>query len=101
MKPTAMLINTARGGVIDQEALYEALKRRQILGAALDVTEPEPMSPDDPMLKLDNVIVLPHVGTQTLDTGINMSVMGAQNLIAGLKGEPMPNCVNCHLLDKK
>ncbi len=96
-----MLINTARGGVIDQKALYEALRRKQILGAALDVTEPEPMSPDDPLLKLDNVIVLPHVGTQTLDTGINMSVMGAQNLIAGLRSEPMPNCVNCHLLDKK
>jgi glyoxylate reductase len=59
------------------------------------------MSPDDPLLKLDNVIVLPHVGTQTLDTGVNMSVMGAQNLIAGLRDEPMPNCVNCHLLDKK
>jgi glyoxylate reductase len=101
MKPSAMLVNTARGGVIDQGALYDALKRKQILGAALDVTEPEPMSPDDPMLKLDNVIVLPHVGTQTLDTGINMSVMGAQNIIAALKGGPMPNCVNCHLLDKK
>jgi glyoxylate reductase len=101
MKPSAMLVNTARGGVIDQGALYDALKRKQILGAALDVTEPEPMSPDDPMLKLDNVIVLPHVGTQTLDTGINMSVMGAQNIIAALKGGPMPNCVNCHLLEKK
>ena len=101
MKPTAMLVNSARGAIVDQEALYEALKRKQILGAALDVTEPEPMSPDDPLLKLDNVIVLPHVGTQTLDTGVNMSVMGAQNLIAGLRDEPMPNCVNCHLLDKK
>ena len=101
MKPTAMLVNSARGAIVDQKALYEALKRKQILGAALDVTEPEPMSPDDPLLKLDNVIVLPHVGTQTLDTGINMSVMGAQNLIAGLRDEPMPNCVNCHLLDKK
>ena len=100
MKPSAMLINTARGGVIDQAALYEALKKKQILAAALDVTDPEPMSPDDRMLELDNVIVLPHVGTQTLDTGINMSVMGAQNLIAGLRGEPMPNCVNCHILDK-
>jgi glyoxylate reductase len=96
-----MLVNSARGAIVDQKALYEALKRRQILGAALDVTEPEPMSPDDPLLKLDNVIVLPHVGTQTLDTGVNMSVMGAQNLIAGLRGEAMPNCVNCHLLDKK
>ncbi|NQT04626.1 MAG: D-glycerate dehydrogenase [Dehalococcoidia bacterium] len=98
MKPTAILINTARGAVIDQKALYEALKQKQILAAALDVTDPEPMSPDDPMLKLDNVIVIPHIGTQTLATSTNMSIMGAQNLIAGLKGEPMPNCVNCHLL---
>jgi len=98
MKPTAVLVNTARGAVVDQKALYEALKRRQILGAALDVTEEEPLSPDDPLLKLDNVIITPHIGTQTLTTAINMSVMGAQNLIAGLKGEPMPNCMNCHLL---
>jgi phosphoglycerate dehydrogenase-like enzyme len=101
MKPTAMLVNSARGAIVDQKALYEALKRKQILGAALDVTEPEPMSPDDPLLKLDNVIVLPHVGTQTLDTGVNMSVIGVRNLIAGLRDEPMPNCVNCHLIDKK
>jgi glyoxylate reductase len=101
MKPTAILINTARGTVVDQKALYEVLKRKQILAAALDVTDPEPMSPDDPMLKLENVIVLPHIGTQTLATSTNMSIMGAQNLIGGLRGEPMPNCVNCHLLDKK
>jgi len=101
MKPTAILVNTSRGAVVDQQALYKALKRKQILAAALDVTDPEPMSPDDPMLKLDNVIVLPHIGTQSLTTSTNMSLMGAQNLIAGLKGEPMPNCVNCHLLDKK
>lgn len=101
MKPTAILINTARGAVVDQRALYEVLKRKQILGAALDVTEEEPISPDDPLLKLDNVIVLPHIGTQTEETGISMSLMGAQNLLAGLKGEPMPNCVNCHLLGEK
>jgi len=100
MKPTAILVNTARGAVVDQKALYEALRRKQILAAALDVTDPEPMSPDDPLLKLDNVIVVPHIGTQTEETGINMSLMGAQNLIAGLKGEPMPNCVNCHRLNK-
>lgn len=101
MKPTAILINTARGAVVDQRALYEVLKRKQILGAALDVTEEEPISPDDPLLKLDNVIVMPHIGTQTEETGISMSLMGAQNLLAGLKGEPMPNCVNCHLLGEK
>ena len=101
MKPTAILINTARGAVVDQRALYEVLKRKQILGAALDVTEEEPILPDDPLLKLDNVIVTPHIGTQTEETGISMSLMGAQNLLAGLRGEPMPNCVNCHLLGVK
>ncbi len=101
MKPTAILINTARGAVVDQRALYEVLKQKQILGAALDVTEEEPISPDDSLLKLDNVIVTPHIGTQTQETGISMSLMGAQNLLAGLKGESMPNCVNCHLLGVK
>ncbi len=101
MKPTAILVNAARGAIVDQKALYEALQRKQILAAALDVTEKEPIPPEDPLLKLDNVIVMPHIGTQTLDTGINMSLMGARNLIAGLRGEPMPNCVNCHLLDNK
>ncbi len=101
MKPTAILVNTARGAVVDQEALYEALRRKQILAAALDVTDPEPMSPDDPLLKLDNVLVTPHIGTQTEETGLNMSLMAAQNLIAGLKGESMPNCVNCHLIGEK
>jgi len=101
MKPTAILVNTARGAVVDQKALYEALRQKQILAAALDVTDPEPMSLDDPLLKLDNVLVTPHIGTQTEETGIDMCLMGAQNLLAGLKGEPMPNCVNCHLLGGK
>lgn len=98
MKPTAILVNTARGKVVDQKALYQALKRKQIWGAALDVTEEEPIPLDDPLLTLDNVIITPHIGTQTGDTGTNMSILAAQNLIAGLKGDPMPTCVNLHLL---
>lgn len=100
MKPTAVLVNTARGRVIDQEALYEALKKKQIRGAALDVTREEPISREDPLLTLDNLIITPHIGTQTWQTGVEMSIMGAENLIAGLKDEPMPNCVNCQELDK-
>ncbi|HEY82943.1 MAG TPA: D-glycerate dehydrogenase [Dehalococcoidia bacterium] len=101
MKPTAFLINTARGKVVDQQALYQALKRRQIAGAAIDVTYTEPIPKDDPLLSLDNIIVTPHIGTQTGETGVNMSVLAVENMIAALKGEPVPNCVNCHLLGKE
>ena len=100
MKPTATLINASRGNVIDQKALYEALKRKQIQGAAIDVTAVEPIPPDDPLLTLDNIIITPHIGTQTGETGVKMGVLAAENLVAGLKGEPMPNCVNCHYLGK-
>ena len=100
MKPTAFLINTARGKVVDQKALYQALKRKLIAGAAIDVTEVEPIPPDDPLLTLDNIIVTPHIGTQTEETGINMSILAVENMLAGLKGKPLPNCVNCHLLKK-
>ena len=87
--------------MVDQKALYEALKRKQIWGAAIDVTEVEPIPLDAPLLTLDNIIITPHIGTQTGETGVKMSVLGVENLIAGLKGEPMPNCVNCHLLRKR
>lgn len=98
MKPTSILVNTARGAVVDQKALYQALKNKQIWGAALDVTEVEPIPLDDPILKLDNVVIVPHIGTQTLETGAKMSLLAVQNVIAVLKGEPMPTCVNCHLI---
>jgi glyoxylate reductase len=101
MKPTAILVNASRGSVIDQKALYEALKDRRISAAALDVTEEEPISPGDPLLKLDNVIITPHIGTQTGDTGRDMAVLGAENVVAALTGKPLPCCVNCHLLEKK
>ncbi len=101
MKPSAILVNASRGPVVNQKALYQALKTKQIAGAALDVTEVEPIPYDDPLLALDNVIVLPHIGTQTLETGIKMSVLATQNAIAALTGEPMPTCVNCHLIGSR
>jgi glyoxylate reductase len=94
MKPTAVLVNSARGPVVDQKALYNALKSGQIFSAGLDVTEVEPIPQDDPLLTLDNVIILPHIASGSVVTREKMAVMAAENIIAGLKGEPLPNCVN-------
>ena len=94
MKPTAILINTARGQIIDQQALYEALKSGKIRGAGLDVVEIEPIPPDDPILKLDNVVFSPHVGSATKATRDRMAKLAAENLIAGLEGQRLPYCVN-------
>ena len=94
MKPTAILVNTSRGQVVDQKALYEALKSGQIAAAAIDVAETEPMPMDDPLLTLENIIISPHIGSASTATRTKMAVMAAANLIAGLKGEMLPNCVN-------
>jgi glyoxylate reductase len=94
MKSNAVLINTARGPVVDPEALYEALREKRIFGAGLDVTEPEPLLLDSPLLTLDNIVIVPHIASASKTTRDKMSLMAAQNLIAGLKGEPLPNCVN-------
>jgi glyoxylate reductase len=94
MKPTAVLVNTARGGVLDQTALYNALKSNQIFAAALDVTDPEPLPMDSPLLELKNCIIVPHLGSASYKTRNMMSKLAAENLIAGLKGERLPNCVN-------
>lgn len=94
MKPTAVLVNTSRGPVVDQEALYKALSAKRIFAAALDVTDPEPLPPESPLLTLDNCIVAPHIASASWRTRENMSRMAAENLIAGLKGEKLPNCVN-------
>ena len=101
MKPTGILINASRGGVVDQKALYEALKRKQIRGAAIDVTEVEPIPADDPLLTLDNILITPHTGGATREIRVKMSIVAAESLVAALKGEPVPNCVNYHLLGKK
>ncbi len=94
MKKTAILINTSRGPVVDPKALYEALKDGEIAYAALDVTEPEPIQVDDPLLTLDNIIIVPHMASASRSTRGKMAVMAAENLIAGLKGEMPPNPVN-------
>jgi glyoxylate reductase len=94
MKPNAVLINTARGPVVDHQALYEALKSNRIFGAGLDVTEPEPIPLNSPLLKLENVIIVPHIASASKTSRDQMSWMAAQNLIAGLNGERLPNCVN-------
>ena len=101
MKSNAVLINTARGPVVDPDALYEALKEKRIFGAGLDVTEPEPLPMDSPLLALDNVIIVPHIASASTYSRDQMSWMAAQNLIAGLKGERLPHCVNPQVYSQK
>ncbi|MCU1489902.1 MAG: D-glycerate dehydrogenase [Acidimicrobiaceae bacterium] len=94
MRSDAVLINTARGQVVDQSALYAALRDGVIAGAGLDVAEVEPMPMDDPLLELANCLVLPHVASATVATRSAMANLAVDNLLAGLRGEPLPNCVN-------
>ena len=97
MKETAYLINTARGPIVDQGALAEALAAGQIAGAALDVTDPEPLPADDPLLDAPNVLVIPHLGSATERTRSAMASRAVDNLLAGLAGERMPSCVNAEV----
>ncbi len=94
MKQTAVLVNASRGGVVDPEALYAALRAGEIGYAALDVTEPEPIPEGDPLLSLPNCIVVPHIGSASVAARTKMATMAAENLLAGLRGQPLPNCVN-------
>lgn len=94
MKPTSIFINTARGAIHNEEDLINALRTGTIWGAGLDVTNPEPMKWDNPLLSLPNAAVLPHIGSATLETRDGMADMAAQNIIAGLKGEKIPFPVN-------
>ncbi|MER3493930.1 MAG: D-glycerate dehydrogenase [Mastigocladus sp. ERB_26_2] len=99
MKQSAILINTARGGVVDPDALYQALASGEIAGAAIDVTEPEPIPTDSPLLSLDNLIITPHIGSASRPTREKMANMAIDNLIAGLTGERLPYCVNSEVYD--
>ncbi len=100
MKPNTILVNASRGPVVDSQALYAALKSRRIFAAALDVTEPEPLPADSPLLQLDNCLVVPHLGSASRQTRDMMAFLAAQNLIAGLKGERLPHCVNPEVYGK-
>jgi glyoxylate reductase len=100
MKSSAILINTSRGPIVDQGALLEALESGQIAGAGLDVTDPEPMQGDNPLLTLPQVTVLPHVGSATWQTRTKMAEVAARNLINALSGKPMVSCVNPDALGK-
>lgn len=94
MRPTAILINTARGPIVDEAALADALNAGQIAGAGLDVTEVEPIDHASPLLTLDNVIVLPHIGSASVATRSKMADIAVANLRAALAGAPMPHRVN-------
>jgi lactate dehydrogenase-like 2-hydroxyacid dehydrogenase len=94
MKSTAILINAARGQVVDPDALVRALREGWIAAAALDVTDPEPIAADHPLVGLSNCIVVPHIGSATVLTRNRMATRAAENLLAGLRGERLPYCVN-------
>lgn len=94
MKPTAILVNTARGGIIQTGALLQALKTNEIAFAALDVTDPEPLPAEHPLLDLPNCIVVPHTGSATHTTRRRMGEIAAENLLRGLRGEHLLHCVN-------
>lgn len=93
MKSTAVLINVARGPVIDTDALTTALRDKQIYAAGLDVTDPEPLPRDHPLLRLDNVVIAPHLGSATEQTRRKMAEMSVANLLAGLRGDALPHSV--------
>jgi glyoxylate reductase len=97
MKPGALLVNTARGGVVDQEALIEALRDGRLGGAALDVMDPEPLPTDSPLMTLPNVLLAPHIASASHATRGRMASMAVDNLLAALEGRRPPHCVNPEL----
>jgi len=101
MKKTAYLINNARGPIVDEKALYKALKEGWITGAALDVFEQEPISTENPLVKLDNVVVAPHISSSSYETRSKMAEMVAQNLVAFFEGKTPPNLVNPEVVKAK
>lgn len=100
MKRTAILINTARGPIINEQALIKALKEHWIFGAGLDVYEYEPKIPKE-LKSLDNVVLQPHTGSATIETRTKMALIAAENMIAGLSGQIPPNCINKEVFTKK
>jgi len=90
MKRTSVFINTSRGGIVNQSDLYDALTTGEIGAAGLDVTTPEPLPTDDKLLTLDNCVILPHIGSATVETRTAMSLLTARNILSALSGKPMP-----------
>ncbi|MDO9130236.1 MAG: NAD(P)-dependent oxidoreductase, partial [Anaerolineales bacterium] len=101
MKPTAILVNAARGPVVDTAALTRALAEGWIAAAALDVTDPEPLPPDHPLYSLPNCLIVPHIGSATRGTRRRMAEMACENLLAGLEGRRLPYCVNPEVYQAK
>ncbi|RLN70957.1 hypothetical protein BBJ28_00020111 [Nothophytophthora sp. Chile5] len=93
MKPSAVLINTGRGELVDQDALVEALRSKAIAAAGLDVTTPEPLPPTHPLFSLENCVVMPHIGSATVKTRQAMADIAVANLVAGVQGEELPHGV--------
>ena len=100
MKPTAVLVNTSRGPVVDGPALADALKAGTIFGAGLDVTDPEPIPMDSPLVGLENCLIVPHIASASRATRGKMAEMAAANLLAGVRGERIPTPVNPEVYDR-
>ena len=98
MKESSFLINTSRGGTVDQDALTKALEENMIAGAALDVTSPEPIDPNHPLVHMDNVVMTPHIASASSETYVRMSLMAADNIIKFFKNIDMPSCLNPEIL---
>jgi phosphoglycerate dehydrogenase-like enzyme len=94
MKPNATLVNIARGALVDSDALTAALREGVIGRAALDVTDPEPISPDHPLVEMDNCLIIPHLGSASARTRVAMARLAVDNLAAGLAGKRLPACAN-------
>jgi len=101
MKPTAILVNISRGPIVDQRALYRALVDKTIWAAGLDVFEVEPVPMDEPLLRLDNVVIPPHLGSASINTRIKMATMAAENCLSGVGGRVPPNLVNPEALERR
>lgn len=99
MQPSATLVNISRGGTVDPTALTDALRNGVIGAAGLDVTEPEPIPPDHPLVALDNCFIVPHLGSSSRRTREAMAQLAVDNLIAGLRGERLPACANPAVYD--
>lgn len=99
MKPTAILLNVARGPVVDSQALYQALQGGWIAAAGLDVTDPEPLPAEDPLYSLPNCLIVPHIGSATANTRRRMAELACQNLLVGLEGQRLPHCANPAVYD--